>query len=120
MLPTEQFSGDAVPQVPWTPEGWHKSPDQMQREAQLQIFQERAEIEQNALGSQSPPMGGMSGEVGSDMNEQEELLDTSVDRSDRGAEWRRNLADMRRTDPIPGRPAISSVGMKDVQANTPS
>lgn len=86
------------------------------KQAQLQLFDDRARIEQGALMTKND---SMSGQVTAPFNEQEKLVDaTDSERSSRAAEWKRIVTDLHRTEPLPGKSATSSSSPDQVQANT--
>jgi hypothetical protein len=60
MLPSEQYSGDAVPQVRWTPEVWRVGPDALVAQAQEALWGDRSDVV-SALGGGDP--SAMSGDV---------------------------------------------------------
>ena len=125
MLPSEQFSGDAVPAVPWTPAVWAQGPDALVAQAQSQLWQDHTEIASGVLD------GGdraMSGSETAPQNESDQMIDGSTPgdspsgtpgrQGGRAAQWQTNLAYLRRDEPL----AAWSSGQKDGdgKANPPA
>lgn len=108
MLPTEQYSGDAVPQTPWTPPCWQKSPDQLIAEAKYDLFYVRSEVEQKALGP-SGAAPAISGSTDQGANESEFSL--NPDSPPEGAKigrrrmWEDQVRDLYATEPLAATPA---------------
>lgn len=105
MLPTEQFSGDAVPQTPWTPDVWSVGPDALVQKARIDLFTQRRDIEIDALGSNEsvPAMDGES----QMKNEAEELINPTPgtpfpDGQGRAQVWRENIKALYDTAPLAG------------------
>lgn len=113
MLPTEQFSGDAVPQVPWTPPVWQEGPDALVAQARLDLFQYRADVEVKALGD---PDMAMAGGQTSPTNESERIIDGSTRRPLKN-HWDRALTDLRATEPLYGRSGEVSGAHEQPTAN---
>jgi hypothetical protein len=104
MLPTEMYSGDAVPQVPWQPQVWSKGPDQLVAEAQSVMWGEFSDVQSGLESSSSDAMSGNQ----SASNEGEQVINGSTPgdspsggtSASRGAYWKEMLLDMRDTDPV--------------------
>lgn len=121
MLPTEQFSGDATQGPPWTPQVWRDGPDSLVKQAQLALFQDRAEVEVDALGTSSGSVA-MSGPETNPENESEMLIDVSTPGDSpshgeggttRAGIWNNAMNDLRRDEPL----ANWATGTKSGKAN---
>lgn len=100
MLPTEQFSENSGPI--WKPQCWAKSPEVLQREAQVANFQNRAEIEHTALQT---PGNAMAGSNPAEANEYEQKIDPSNPPEPDGSRaqmWHGILQSLRSTEPLAG------------------
>jgi hypothetical protein len=106
MLPTEQFSGDAVPQVPWQPQAWSKSAQQLVQEAQKTLFDNNGAIDASLNGTDDSDT--MSGAGLSPTNDGEMIIDASTPGDSpggsggtggRASQWHSMLNDLR--DPLP-------------------
>jgi hypothetical protein len=120
MLPTEMFSGDAVPQKPWTPNVWTTGPDVLVAQAQQALFQNWGDVTSGALGTTDRAMAGTTPGV---ENESDQLINGSTPgdapsgsagrRGGRSAQWQENLAYLRRDEPL----AAWASGQHDGPAN---
>ena len=108
MLPTETYSGDAVPQVPWTPAVWQQGPDALIATAQQQLWQDQQDITSDVLGSDDRAFDGTKT---SDQNESDIMVPAAA--MSRGQAWQQQVSDMRRTEPL----AAWASGMKDGPPN---
>jgi hypothetical protein len=122
MLPTEQFSGDATEdKSPWTPQVWRDGPDLLVAQARQSLFQDRAEVEQGALGASESSVA-MSGPVTNPENESDMIIDGSTPGDSpshgeggttRAGIWNGAMQDLRRTEPL----ANWATGAKSGPAN---
>lgn len=118
MLPTEQYSGDAVPQTPWTPAVWMSGPDSLVADAQGQLWQDSHDITSGVLDTRDRAMAGGTPGV---ENESDQLIDGSTpgdspsgsSNGARGDHWQGVLQDLRRTEPL----AAWATGAHDGPAN---
>ena len=119
MLPTEMFSGDATPAVPWTPLVWQEGPDGLLADAQGQLWQDHQEITTGVLGTGDR---AMSGSQTAPQNESDQMINgatpgDSPSGSDSGggraATWANQVRDLYRTEPL----AAWATGAKDGPAN---
>lgn len=118
MLPTETYSGDAVPQTPWTPLVWQQGPDRLVADAQAELWQDSHEIETGILGGTQSAMAGSTPGV---RNEGEQVIDGSTPGdspsggggSGRADHWNSVMRDLRKTEPL----AAWATGAHDGPAN---
>jgi hypothetical protein len=101
VLPTEQFSGDALPQTPWQPQCWSKGAEQLTQEAQTAIWENDTAITHGALGT---PGDAFSGTQSAGANESEQGIDPSrpPDGGGRAKTWRSNIKALYATEPLAG------------------
>lgn len=114
MLPTEQFSGDATPAVPWKPQVWRDGPDSLVKQAQIALFQDRADVEVGILTGTDSAIAGSTAGV---QNESDQVIDGTTPgdapSGSRKAGWNQMLQDLRRTEPL----AAWASGQHDGPAN---
>lgn len=105
MLPTEQFSGDATEdKTPWTPQVWRDGPDVLVQDAQLALYQTRADVEVDALGGRRTAPS-MDGSVNQGANEQELTVNPGTPpegSGGRAAQWQFTLMQLRSTNMLAG------------------
>lgn len=118
MLPTEQFSGDATKGPAWTPQVWRDGPDQLVNQAQLALFQDRADIEVGALGPRETA-ASMDGQVNQGANEWEESINPSQppEGQGRATQWKASLDKMRAVDELAGQVKSTDYDPSPGQAN---
>lgn len=107
MQPNEMFSGDAVPQVPWTPAVWKSGPDALVATAQSQSWADSQDLADGILNGGDT---AMSGGQTAPQNESDQLIDGSTPGDSpsgsagrtggRAAQWQQNLAYLRRDEPL--------------------
>ena len=105
MLPTEQFSGDATEdKTPWQPQVWKVGPDSLVAQAQQALFQERMDVEVDALGSRTSAPA-MAGSVNQGANEQELTINPSSPPEgmrSRHDEWHNTIKQLYTTNELAG------------------
>jgi hypothetical protein len=103
MLPTEQFSGDALPQTPWQPPCWSKSSQQLISEAQKTLWDNDTAVTQGTLAG---PGDAFSGATSAGENESEQGIDPSrpPDGGGRAKTWKANIKELYATSPLAGTP----------------
>jgi hypothetical protein len=122
MLPTEMYSGDAVPQVPWKPQVWLKGPDQLVAEARAVLWGHHSNLNAT-LGGGNP--AAMAGDVPQpdDPDNDEELINSGGGRDSAGGAsragmWQQGLAELHQDDG-PGVKASSPPWSANVDSPNP-
>jgi hypothetical protein len=125
MLPTEQYSGDAVPQTPWTPAVWQQGPDGLIAEARQCLWADQTDVT-SALDGGDRAMGGSNA---APQNESDQLIDGSTPGDSpsgghgtgsgkptgRASHWNAMMREMRDTEPL----AAWTSGAHDGSVNPP-
>lgn len=97
MLPTEQYSGDAVPQVPWTPPVWQSGPDGLVAEAKQEMWSNYTDVTRDILGSASGgDSSAMSGGSPQGKDDGEYYQHPGDGPDSRAADWNNQLQEMRK------------------------
>lgn len=87
----------------WTPEVWHKSPEELVAEAKVALFAERDALENVALAT---PKNAMAGTKPAPYNEQEQLIAAISPGRNVADEWLSAMKDLRATEPLYGKSAV--------------
>ena len=119
MLPTEQYSGDATEDKSiWTPQVWRDGPDALVRQAQLGLWQDRSDVENDALGG-GTDAPAFDGSVNQGANEWEESVNPSQppEGQGRATQWKNSLDKMRAVDPLAGQVKDTSYDPSPGDAN---
>ena len=82
---------------------WRDGPDALVQQAQLQLWQDRSDVEMGALGARDTAPA-FDGSVSQGANEWEESINPSQppEGHGRAAQWKNSLDKMRAVDPIAG------------------
>lgn len=118
MLPTEEFSENHGP--PWKPLCWSMSPEQLQAQAQADLFETRSAVEHSTLQT---PGDAMSGTAPGEANEWEQKVDPSnppEGKGSRAQQWQNTLQNLRGTEPLAGTVHSTNYSPASGTANPPA
>lgn len=107
MLPTETYSGDALPQTPWQPPCWSKSSQQLIADAQRDLWANNGDLTDQTLNG---PGDAFSGAQSAGENESEMGIDPSAppDGGGRAKTWKANIKELYASSPLAGTPTTAN------------